>query len=58
MDIYQYVGICPQFDPIWENLTVYEHLMVYGSMKGLQKTDLQQSIDYFIDIMQLGEYRD
>ena len=36
MDIYQYVGICPQFDPIWENMTVYEHLMVYGSMKGLQ----------------------
>lgn len=35
MDIYQYVGICPQFDPLYDVLTVRDHLLLFGRVKGL-----------------------
>lgn len=31
------VGYCPQFDCIFEGLTVYEHLKIYASLKGIKK---------------------
>lgn len=29
-DIYHYIGVCPQQDILWENLTGREHLLFYG----------------------------
>ncbi|CAD8212177.1 unnamed protein product [Paramecium octaurelia] len=52
-EIMQHVGICPQFDCIWENLTPIEHLQLFGRVKGLEGNDLQQAVDYFIKTMQL-----
>lgn len=57
MDIYTDVGICPQFDSLYENLSVADHLKLFGRMKGLTGSDLKESVDYFIQIMQLSEYR-
>ncbi|EGR32580.1 hypothetical protein IMG5_076830, partial [Ichthyophthirius multifiliis] len=56
MDIYQDVGICPQFDAIYENLTVLEHLKLFGRMKGLKGKDLDASINYFLKVIQLEDY--
>jgi ATP-binding cassette subfamily A (ABC1) protein 3 len=28
------VGICPQYDAIWPQLTVYEHLQLFAGFKG------------------------
>jgi len=28
------LGICPQYDAIWPQLTVFEHLQLYGGFKG------------------------
>lgn len=33
-EMFMNVGICPQFDCIWENLTPVEHLYLFGRMKG------------------------
>ncbi|CAD8046598.1 unnamed protein product [Paramecium primaurelia] len=52
-EIMQHVGICPQFDCIWENLTPIEHLQLFGRIKGLNGNDLKQAVDYFIKTMQL-----
>ena len=30
------IGYCPQFDAIFENLTVYHHLDFYASIKGVR----------------------
>jgi ATP-binding cassette, subfamily A (ABC1), member 3 len=57
MDIYQNVGICPQFDCLWGNLTPPEHLYLFGRMKGLSGQDLIENIEYYINIMQLNDYR-
>lgn len=56
-EIFMNVGICPQFDCIWENLTPVEHLYLFGRMKGfshiiiglgLSGRDLDESVNYFI----------
>ena len=47
-EIFRDVGICPQFDCIWENLTPKEHLFLFGRMKGLKGSDLIESVIYFL----------
>lgn len=40
------MGVCPQFDVLWDELTGFEHLLIYGRVKGLsRKSVLQQSAD-------------
>ena len=56
MEIYQDVGICPQFDCLWQNLTPPEHLYLFGRMKGLSGTDLKMAVKYFLQTMQLTEF--
>ncbi|CAL4970641.1 unnamed protein product [Urochloa decumbens] len=34
-EIYTRIGVCPQFDLLWETLTGREHLMFYGRLKRL-----------------------
>ncbi|CAK72042.1 unnamed protein product (macronuclear) [Paramecium tetraurelia] len=53
MSVMQHVGVCPQFDCIWENLTPVEHLQLFGRIKGLQGKELQTAVAYFIKTMQL-----
>lgn len=33
--IYSLMGVCPQHDLLWEQLTGEEHLIFYGRLKGL-----------------------
>ena len=35
--IRQNLGVCPQFDILWPDLTVREHLEVYAAIKGYSK---------------------
>lgn len=55
-EVYKEVGICPQFDALWENLTVYEHLKLFGQLKGLSGKDLEENISYYISTMQLSDH--
>ena len=36
--IRQNLGVCPQFDILWPDLTVREHLELYAAIKGYSKT--------------------
>jgi len=51
--LFQNVGICPQFNCLWSTLTVREHLELFGGLKGLRGTDLTESIDYYLDALDL-----
>jgi len=31
------MGVCPQFDTLWANLTAREHLQLFAAIKGVQK---------------------
>ena len=35
-EVYEGLGICPQFDVVWPSLTVLEHLCFYARLKGVK----------------------
>ncbi|KAJ3287595.1 hypothetical protein HK104_008527 [Borealophlyctis nickersoniae] len=34
-EVYKHIGVCPQFDILWEDLTVADHLYFYARLKGI-----------------------
>ncbi|CAN0282554.1 unnamed protein product, partial [Laminaria digitata] len=38
------LGVCPQHDILYPNLTVREHLRMYAVLKGLPRRNLQKAI--------------
>ena len=49
-------GYCPQFDAIFEYMTVYENLEFYGKIKGIKKEFLEKVINAMIEEMSLSEF--
>ena len=54
--IYENVGICPQFNGLWNYLTVKEHLVLFGNLKGLSGAPLNDVVNYYLDVLSLREY--
>lgn len=40
--IRQDLGVCPQFDILWPDITVREHLMLYAAIKGFTRQQQQE----------------
>ena len=49
-------GYCPQFDAIFEYMTVYENLEFYGKIKGIKSRYLNRVVMAMIEEMSLGEF--
>ena len=49
-------GYCPQFDAIFEYMSVYENLEFYGKIKGIKSEYLHKVIMAMIEEMSLGEF--
>jgi ABC-type multidrug transport system ATPase subunit len=39
--VHTILGVCPQFDTVWAELTVEEHLILYARLKGVSLADQQ-----------------
>ena len=53
------LGVCPQFTAIDSQLTVREHLQLYGRLKGLYRGDeLKENVDIILDSTALAPYAD
>ena len=50
------IGYCPQFDAIFELLTVYENLEFYARIKGIKKSLIKQLVTFMIMEMSLNEF--
>jgi len=50
------IGYCPQFDAIFEGLTVKEHLQTYSALKGIKTSLRKQMVDKAIKDMDLEDY--
>lgn len=48
--IRQIMGVCPQFDILWEELTAAEHLKMFAKLKGIYLT-----ITIFINISKVSQ---
>lgn len=42
--VYKRIGICPQHDILWNDLTVKEHLLFYARLKGIPKQQEQEAV--------------
>lgn len=52
------LGFCPQFDYLPEFLTVEQSLRLFAKLRGLRGTDIDASIQDFMDAFKLNEFRD
>eukprot|EP00798_Chlamydomonas_sp_ICE-L_P006110 gene6110-2714_t len=44
-NIYSIMGVCPQHDLLWDQLTAREHLRFYGRLKGFTGKDLEEAVE-------------
>ncbi|CAK9263325.1 unnamed protein product, partial [Sphagnum jensenii] len=49
------MGVCPQFDVLWESLSAREHLHVFGSLKGLSGADIGRGTEELLSQVKLVE---
>lgn len=52
------ISLCPQFDIQWSILTVYEHLKIFGLLKGLSGPRLEKQINEVLAAIRLTDHRD
>nr|XP_061805523.1 phospholipid-transporting ATPase ABCA3-like [Nerophis lumbriciformis] len=51
------LGLCPQHDVLFDNLTVKEHLLFYAQLKGFSKEKIPDEVDRIIGILHLEDKR-
>lgn len=55
-EVFLEMGMCPQYNPIWDKLTVLEHLEIFADIKGLSEDDKKDQMFYLIKSLKLEEY--
>lgn len=51
------IGVCPQFDLLWNDLTVEEHLLFFARLKGIEPEFEQEKVDTAIAEVLLQKFR-
>ena len=49
------MGVCPQFDVLWKELTGVEHMKIYGRIKGLSKKEVNQQATDLLESVKLTD---
>lgn len=49
------IGVCPQFDLLWPDLTVEEHLQFYARIKGIQPAEESQKVQMALEEVALDQ---
>jgi ABC-type multidrug transport system ATPase subunit len=57
-DVYKCIGLCPQFDIQWEELTVGEHLYFYARLKGISSIDEKRAVKQALENVSLVAFED
>ncbi|CAD8090926.1 unnamed protein product [Paramecium primaurelia] len=52
------VGLVPSFSPLHEDLSLVQHLKIYGSLKGLDFVQIENFIDSYTQYMDLKKIKD
>ena len=51
--VYRHVGICPQHEILWPDLTCEEHLLFYARLKGVEVWDEKQVVGQCLEEVEL-----
>jgi ABC-type multidrug transport system ATPase subunit len=49
------MGVCPQFDLLWPDLTVEEHLLFYARLKGVKPSEEKEKVQKAMKEVLLSE---
>lgn len=49
------LGICPQHNVLFPDLTVAEHIIFYSSLKGVSKNRLRDEVNHFVKLLELDD---
>lgn len=49
------LGICPQHNVLFPDLTVAEHIIFYSRLKGVPMYKIDQEVDHFVKLLDLEE---
>ncbi|XP_067859732.1 phospholipid-transporting ATPase ABCA3 [Heptranchias perlo] len=53
----QNLGLCPQHDVLYENLTVEEHLSFFGRLKGCSSDQIREEVNQMLSMLNFEEKR-
>ena len=48
------LGVCPQHDVLWGDLTAYEHMQLFGHLKGISRENMATEIQTLLEKVQLN----
>ncbi|ORX81188.1 hypothetical protein BCR32DRAFT_232892 [Anaeromyces robustus] len=55
--VYKRIGICPQHDILWNDLTVEEHILFYARLKGIPRKGEEEAIHDSLNSVGLLDFR-
>eukprot|EP00833_Pecoramyces_ruminatium_P010009 jgi/Orpsp1_1/1184041/evm.model.c7180000087760.1 len=55
--VYKRIGICPQHDILWNDLTVEEHLLFYARLKGVSRSKEKAAVDESLSNVGLENFK-
>jgi len=55
--VYRRIGICPQHDILWSDLTVEEHLLFYARLKGITRSQEKKAVADSLDSVGLTNFK-
>ncbi|PVV01248.1 hypothetical protein BB560_004343 [Smittium megazygosporum] len=55
--VYRHLGICPQHDILWDDLSVEEHLYFYARLKGISPKNEKAVVDNILDGVELTPFK-
>jgi ABC-type multidrug transport system ATPase subunit len=55
--VQQQIGLCPQFDLLWGDLSVEEHLLFFARLKGVEPESEQERVNIAISEVMLDKFR-
>jgi len=55
-EVQTHMGVCPQHDLTWSQLTCREHLLFYARLKGVARTDLSAAVDAALEDVNLKKF--
>lgn len=47
------IGLCPQHNILFDELTVREHIIFYGRLKGLGANDIEEEVTKYVNLLEL-----
>jgi len=53
---FELLGYCPQFDAVWRNISVTEHLQLYAAIRGVPPADIERLADQFMEGLRIREH--